>query len=357
MRVGLVIYGRLDKRSGGFLYDYQLAHYLRQQGDEVTVISLPWQNYGRHLTHNFLPSLRRQLVDGRFHIILQDELNHPSLFLLNKWLRTRQSAPIFTIVHHLRLSEARPAWQNWLVRAVERPYLASVDGYIFNSHTTRQAVADVLGPVTRPYVVAPPAGSRFGRLITEAEITRRAHEDGPLRLLFVGNVMRRKGLHTLLAAVARLPAGAVELAVVGDTAVEPGYYRSLQPQLSILAERVTVYGRVPDTALSALMQKSHVLVVPSSYEGFGIVYLEGMGAGLPAIATTAGGAGEIVTDGVNGFLIAPEDEAALAQKLSWLHQNRHELAAMGQAALAHWQQHPSWADSMARVRVFLSGQG
>ncbi len=357
MRVGLVIYGRLDKRSGGFLYDYQLARYLRQQGDEVTVISLPWQSYGRHLTHNFSPSLRRQLVNGRFHILLQDELNHPSLFLLNKWLRARQPAPIFTIVHHLRLSEARPAWQNSVYRAVERPYLASVDGYIFNSHATRQAVANVLGQVTRPYVVAPPAGDRFGRLITEAEITRRAHEDGPLRLLFVGNVMRRKGLHTLLAAVARLPVGCVELAVVGETAVEPGCYQSLQPQLAALGERVTVYGRVPDATLTALMQKSHVMVVPSSYEGFGIVYLEGMGAGLPAIATTAGGAGEIVTDGVNGFLIAPDDETTLAQKLFWLHQNRHQLAAMGQAALARWRQHPSWTDSMARIRAFLSGQG
>ncbi|GAB4278906.1 MAG: hypothetical protein Kow0080_30860 [Candidatus Promineifilaceae bacterium] len=356
MRVGLVIYGRLDKRSGGFLYDCQLVRYLRQQGDEVTVISLPWQSYGRHLTHNFSPVLWQQLANGRFHILLQDELNHPSLFLLNKWLRARHSSPNITIVHHLRQSEARPAWQNRLYRVVERAYLASVDGYIFNSHTTRQAAAAVLGQVARPYVVAPPAGDRFGLSVDEAEITRRAHADGPLRLLFVGNIMRRKGLHTLLAAVAQLPVGCVELAVVGETAVEPSYYRSLQLQLAALGERVTVYGRLPDTSLSSLMQKSHVLVVPSSYEGFGIVYLEGMGAGLPAVATTEGGVGEIVTNGVNGFLIPPEDEQMLAQKLFRLHQNRPQLAAMGRAALARWRQHPAWADSMARIRAFLLRQ-
>ena len=49
MRVGLVIYGSLTTVSGGFLYDRKLAEYLRESGDEVEVISLPWHSYPRLL--------------------------------------------------------------------------------------------------------------------------------------------------------------------------------------------------------------------------------------------------------------------------------------------------------------------
>lgn len=61
MRVGLIIYGKLDTISGGYLYDRQLVRYLRQQGDEVQLISLPWTWYGRHLLHNIDPALLQQL--------------------------------------------------------------------------------------------------------------------------------------------------------------------------------------------------------------------------------------------------------------------------------------------------------
>ena len=52
MRVGLLIYGSLDILTGGFLYDRLLVDYLRREGDEVEVISLPWRTYGRHLSDN-----------------------------------------------------------------------------------------------------------------------------------------------------------------------------------------------------------------------------------------------------------------------------------------------------------------
>ncbi|MCA9972659.1 MAG: glycosyltransferase, partial [Anaerolineales bacterium] len=157
MRIGLVIYGRLDTRSGGYLYDRQLVAHLRAQGDTVDVISLPWQNYGRHLLHNLAPTMHRRLHAARYDLLLQDELNHPSLFWLNRRLHGR--FPLISIVHHLRSREARPAWQNALYRAVERAYLRTVDGFICNSHTTRRTVA-ALAP-GRPTCVALPAGDRF----------------------------------------------------------------------------------------------------------------------------------------------------------------------------------------------------
>ena len=58
--------------------------------------------------------------------------------------------------------------------------------------------------------------------------------------------------------------------------------------------------------------------MPSSYEGFGIVYLEGMAFGLPALATTAGGAAEIITSGQDGFLVLFPATDALARHLGTL---------------------------------------
>lgn len=125
MHIGLIIYGRLDTVSGGYLYDRKLVAYLRNRGDQVKVISLPWSNYGRHLGHNLLPGLYRRLRHASFDVLLQDELNHPSLFWLNRRLGHSHRYPLVTIVHHLRSSEKRPAWQNAFYGWVEKKYLCA----------------------------------------------------------------------------------------------------------------------------------------------------------------------------------------------------------------------------------------
>jgi hypothetical protein len=145
VRVGLVIYGSLDTVSGGYIYDRMLVEHLRRQGEQVEIISLPWRNYGRHLVDNASPTLYHRLRQVSLDVLLQDELNHPSLFCLNRRLQAQVGYPIIAIVHHLRCSEARPAWQNRLYRWVERRYLSTVDGFIFNSQTTKAAVKGVLG--------------------------------------------------------------------------------------------------------------------------------------------------------------------------------------------------------------------
>src|SRR5688572_8943900 len=143
MRVGLIIYGSLDTLSGGYLYDRMMVEHLQREGDTVEIISLAWQNYARHLMDNFDGALLRRLNEGRFDVLLQDELNHPSLFWLNRQLKRHY--PIVSIVHHLRSSEFRPAWQNAFYRLPERAYLQTLDGLIFNSYTTKKTVEALIG--------------------------------------------------------------------------------------------------------------------------------------------------------------------------------------------------------------------
>lgn len=353
MYIGLLIYGSLDTVSGGYLYDRKLVEHLRAAGDEVELISLPWRSYPQHLTDNVNRKLLRRLQTASFDVLLQDELNHPSLFQLNRPLRGRY--PLVSIVHHLRCSERRPRWQNVLYRVVERRYLRGVDGFIFNSRTTRAAVEALIGRAPAS-AVAYPAGDRFPAPITSEQIETRANEAGPLRLLFLGNVIPRKGLHTLIAALARLPRDDWELNVAGELTVEPGYVRRLQRQSAQagLQGRIQWRGPLTEASLRAQLEHNQVLAVPSSYEGFGIAYLEGMAFGLPALATTAGAASEIITHDTDGFLVPPEDAAALAEAVRGLMKDRARLHRMSLAARQRFLRHPTWAESMAAIRAFLT---
>ena len=358
MRVGLLIYGSPDTLSGGYLYDRKLVEYLREAGDSVEIVSLPWRNYPAHLTDNFSALLYRRLRDLRVDVLLQDELNHPSLALLNRWLQPRPY-PLIGIVHHLRSSERHPRWLQPLYRAVEHSYLRTLDGFIFNSRTTRQAVEALRGEIRAlPSVIAYPAADHLAVPDdgAAAELIRaREDSSGPLRVLFVGNLIARKGLHHLVAALSRLPPSVWQLNVVGDDTVDGGYSAGLRRQIGAggLEANIRLRGRVSDRDLAQEYRTAHVLAVPSSYEGFGIVYLEGMAYGLPVLAGVQGAGGELVRPDVNGFLVEPGDAHGIAGHLSALAGDRRRLAVLGRNARQLFASHPSWADSAAAVRQFL----
>ena len=344
MKIGLIIYGSLDTLSGGYMYDRKLVEYLRAQGDNVEVISLPWRNYAAHLTDNFYFKLPADL-----DILIQDELNHPSLIRANSG---KHPCPIISLVHHLRCSELRAQWQNDLYRVVEKKYLQSVDGFIFNSQTTRGVVNDLLGK-NKPEVVAYPPTDRFGSSISEQEIKSRVDQN-PLRILFLGNVMGRKGLHTLLAAVKSLRSK-VAVDVVGSLTTEPEYTKQMQDFIAKndLSSFVFLHDSLNNEPLKQKLQNAHVLIVPSSYEGFGIVYLEGMAFGLPAIGTTAGAAGEIIEHGKTGYLIEPNNSEALAAHISQLASDRELLTELSLNARRRYIQQPSWNETASQIRAFL----
>jgi glycosyltransferase involved in cell wall biosynthesis len=354
VKIGLVIYGSLDTLSGGYLYDRKLVEYLQQQGDVVEILSIPWRNYPAHLLDNFSGSLLARLENLAVDVLLQDELNHPSLFRLNQRLRGKVGYPIVSIVHHLRSSEAHPPALRWLYRRVERRYLRSVQGFVYNSRTTQAAVAALRGEAAGG-IVAYPGGDRFSPAISAAAVAQRARRAGPLHILFVGNLTPRKGLHTLIESLARLHARGWLLHVIGRQDVDPGYTARVKRMAAALGvkDRVIFTGKLSENELNDAWIRSHLLAVPSQYEGFGIVYLEGMGFGLPAVGSAAGAAVEIIEDGVNGCLVQPDDPAGLAQRLAALVGDRGLLERMSLAALERFASFPTWADSAARIREYL----
>ena len=146
--------------------------------------------------------------------------------------------------------------------------------------------------------------------------------EGAVNLLFLGRLERRKGIDTLLEAVVPVLQEVPELVatLAGDddipgeggttyrAAFEAGPGRGL-------GDRVRFVGRVPDRELAAYYAGCDFLVVPSRYESFGLVLLEGMMLGKPVIAGDAGGMRYIVEDGGNGFRFPPGDAVALADAI------------------------------------------
>jgi glycosyltransferase involved in cell wall biosynthesis len=235
---------------------------------------------------------------------------------------------------------------------VEKAYLRSVDGFIFNSKITESVVNSLLQNRKLSIVAYPPT-DRFGEPIAENEIIDRA-KGGELRILFLGNIISRKGLHSLLQAISIHPTS-FRIDVVGSLSSEPRYVKQIQEYIAHnrLSSFVFFHGPLDREPLIDRLKRAHVLVVPSSYEGFGIVYLEGMCFGLPGIGTTAGAASEIITNRVDGFLIEPENPGELAEKLMLLHERRDLLIQMSLAARERYLRQPKWNETAGRIREFL----
>ena len=356
MHIGLLIYGSIDTVSGGYLYDRQLALFLQSAGHTVEIISLPWHNYPRHLLQNLDARFLRRLAQGCYDILLQDELNHPSLCWLNRHLRKQVKYPLVSIVHHLRSSEEHPLWVLPFYRSIEGAYLNQIDGCIYNSQTTQQAVQQFLQQKIPSIIAYPAADHRLPPPAAEVNklIGVRSHTHGPLRILFVGTVIPRKGLHVLIDAVAQLTRGRYQVHVLGSLTVDSAYCQQIRAQIHAheLDDVITLHGTQEDNAIRGWLSQSQLFVAPG-YEGFGIAYLEAMSFGLPVIAATTGAAHELVTNSVNGFLVEPTDVTRLAEKIDWLAQNRTQLAIMGLAARARYDQHPTWQESFAPVERWL----
>jgi glycosyltransferase involved in cell wall biosynthesis len=149
----------------------------------------------------------------------------------------------------------------------------------------------------------------------------------PLKILFVGRLSEQKGVDILLQAMEEVIGKGFNsfLTVVGDGPLRG----KLEEQANVLKirEYVTFVGNTNDVI--RYYHDSHILVVPSNWEGLPLVLLEGMGCGLPIVASDIGGIREVIQDGINGLLFPMGNEKELASKIIYLMQNSEAATEMG----------------------------
>jgi len=151
--------------------------------------------------------------------------------------------------------------------------------------------------------------------------------DAVFRILCVAALSVRKGVRYLLEATSRLALPGSEVVLRGSDAEETG---------ALLAPYRGQFRRQPPVArdqLRDLYSQASVLVLPSVEDGFGLVIAQAMACGVPVIATTNTGGPDLITDGVNGFIVPIRSPEAIADRLQYLHSRPDARAAMGRAAL------------------------
>ena len=162
-------------------------------------------------------------------------------------------------------------------------------------------------------------------------------DDDVFRVLYVGQLSLRKGLPYLLEAFASLRLPRFELALIGgvtDQAVRPflakheGGFRYLGPVLN--------------AKLASYYSQASVFVLPSVEDGFGLVVAEAMACGLPVVATTNTGAPDLITDGVEGFIVPIRDPLSLREKVLRLYEDPVLREEMSASALRRAQSLGGW---------------
>jgi glycosyltransferase involved in cell wall biosynthesis len=145
--------------------------------------------------------------------------------------------------------------------------------------------------------------------------------------LYFGRLEREKGLFTLLEAAASLKE--VPLLVVGDGKAHP-LLEAFVEKNSL--NHVKFLGFKKGRELDELIRNSICTIVPSEwFETFGLTIIESFARGRPVIASSIGGMTEVVSDGVDGFLVPPGNVDALREKMNWMLDHRNQAVEMGTA--------------------------
>jgi glycosyltransferase involved in cell wall biosynthesis len=335
-QVAFAVPGSLDTPTGGYAYDRRMVEGLRTFGWQVEVIDLgegfprpaDATRAGACAQLTALPSGALVVVDGLALGVLPEAAR--ALCRAHK---------LVALVHHpLALESGLSAVEAAALRASERAALACARRVITTSAATARLVAADYGVTASLVSVVEPGTDRIAA-------APRPRGD-TVALLAVGSLVPRKGYDLLVAALDRLRDLPWRLAIAGDRERDPATAQKLAADIAgrKLDGRISLLGAVGVEKLAALYAAADLFVLPSRFEGYGMVYAEAIAHGLPVVATRAGAIPDTVPPDA-GVLVPPGDVDALAEALRRLIEDpaeRERLAAGARAA-----RFPSWSEQAA----------
>jgi len=240
--------------------------------------------------------------------------------------------------------------QRWayysIVTLLERKAFRKLTALTANSNATAQTISKryhiAIDKITTIYL-----GLDLTPQPVDEELERERLENP--KLLFVGGNMQRKGLPLVLRALKQLLPSFpnLRLQILGKNQ-NLGKMQHLAQKLEI-QEHVDFLGWVPPDRVNDYFRRAAVFVMPSLMEGFGLVFLEAMAAGLPVIGGNVGGTRELIEDGVNGILVEPLDERALAKKIKIILKGesvRHQFISAGSTTFQQFESSRTITDTI-----------
>jgi len=331
VRVAFVTVGNTGRLTGGYLYNARVLLGLRENGVEVEEIIPCGASPEEQEAAARLGSL---LHPGRFHVVVVDALARivcaPHL---DRW---REERPVVAMVHELP-SAAAPDGERF--REHEAPLLRA-ECLIAVSDHGRSILEDRGVPAGRIRVVPP----GFDHL---PKGTGSPVRDGTLRALCVAQWIPRKGILDLVRAWTLHERPGATLELVGETDADPAYAASVRAAIAATPDAsIIVSGPVGDATLGAAYAAADLFVLPSRYEGYGVVYAEALAHGLPVIACDVGPVPGLVGEEA-ALLVPPGDMGALSGALDLVLQDAILRDRMSAAARRRAKELPRWEDTAA----------
>ena len=360
---------RLPERpvTGGEIYNYRLDQYLKERFERVDNISWPNRPH-RNALEFILKSLKQNVsntsllkrirdMDGDV-VILEDGSQSADLFLFNLLIRVLRvgmgkKVRIVSLIHHTYAPLMQNKLKGTLMFVVESIFANSLDGIITPSEFTQSLVDRVLRRHVDMLIAYP------GLNVSGLGGRRMRTDDGSVNLLFVGYLIPRKGVDTLVKSINILVKNRglerLTLHVVGDAERDETYAQGIREYCRTegIEDHVIFHGRVNDSDLQNLYETSDIFVFPSLWEGFGMALAEAMSYGLPIVTTNAGAIPYLVKDGLNGFLVPPKDPEKLAQSIEKLVASpelRVQFGEVNRKVAAEF----SWDRSFAQIENFFN---
>lgn len=281
-----------------------------------------------HLFDFFHEADRFRLQEG-----IAYDLIHSHYWLsgqVGRWARQAWGAPHITTFHTLGAVKnliCGPGSEPELRIAAERGLVTACDRVLVTSDREQKNLIRFYDAEGDRIAVAP-CGVNLDvfRPMDRGTARRRIRADADEKLvLYVGRFAPEKGLDRLLLAVARLAhLHRLRLVVVGgDGEQDAAYRRMLEFSRSCgIADRVTFTGRIDQADLPPYYCAADLLVLPSSYESFGMVALEALACGTPVVATRVGAMEDLLGEAGNGRLVQDLRPSSLAEAMEGLLRDR-----------------------------------
>lgn len=340
----LLLPGDLAATTGGTLYDRHVVDGLRELGWHVQVCCL--DTSFPTPSAQALTEAARLLAGINDHArVLIDGLALGAMpeVLAAQAYRLR----LIALVHHpLALETGLDPHLAQALRQSETAALRHVRHVIVTSPYTASLLNDFGVAATRIDVIEP--GCKPAALATGSG-------PGPLHILCVGSLTPRKGHHLLIDALARLTRLDWMLICAGSLERAPDTASALCERIHALGlqSRVHLLGEVPASELAALYKQADLFVLPSLFEGYGMVYAEALAHGLPVLGTSAGAIPDTVPADA-GLLVEPGSASALATALERLLSDRPLRDRLAAGARRARTRLPTWQDRARRFAEVLN---
>jgi glycosyltransferase involved in cell wall biosynthesis len=375
VRIAWVLYGSLEQRTGGTIYDAQVVDGLRRAGDDVHVVSLdevtsartpaglgrtlpPIARAARMATAGL--GLARTIREIDPDIVVGDELCFRELGIAFRRLRhsgrgtARSRRPRrVLLVHHLTAWELELSHlRRRVLRAAERFAIDAADALIVTSCTTRERL--VREGAQDAITVVLPGADRLGGSGSGSGSEGGRGSERAVRFVFVGAVVGRKRVLELVRAFGSGARERGQLVIVGSTTRDAAYVERVRVEIGRrgLGERIVMHGEIDEAGVARVLATADALVMPSTLEGYGIAATEAIHAGVPVIAARAQGLEEALGPCPEAALFA-DDEDALASALARFANDDGLRVAMREAARAAAPRMPTWASCAAQFRAAL----